>query len=365
MLKKFAVKNYRGFKEKIQLDLSSPGNYEYNQFAIKDGVIKDVLIYGPNGSGKSNIGFALFDIVYHLSQNNKQPNAFDNYSYANNGLPVEFDYEFVFDGIDCLYHYSKSDKGALLSELLQVGKVTYFNRNSEQLFINQDLFQVQGRAVEDLFAQVNSVSVLAYLVGSYPLAVDSILLKIYHFVDKMLWFKCLDETRYIGFESGNTYIEDYIIRNGLVEDYESFLLAASNQEFHFKTPEPGDKRLFCVIDGNVMPFFDIASTGTHALQLLYYWASKMQTASLVFVDEFDAFYHYELSTEICDRLFAKDAQIILTSHNTSLMTNNLLRPDCYFLINGTRIKSIVNCTQKELRVGHNLEKLYRGKAFHV
>lgn len=365
MIKRFSVKNYRGFKDKIVLDLSKPGNYEYNSFAVRDGIVKDLLIYGPNGSGKSNIGFAMFDIVYHITQNNKQPNAFNNYTFANNGQPVEFEYVFYFDSADCIYAYSKTDKGALISESLKFGDTVIFNREGGDLHLNQDMFIVQGRAVEDLSAQANSVSVLSYLVGSYPLPANSLLLKIYQYVDKMLWFRCLDDTKYIGFESGNSYIEEYIINNGLVKDYEDFLLKASGQEFHFKTPSPGEQILFCVIDGNKIPFYEISSTGTHALQLLYFWLSKIDKASLVFVDEFDAFYHYELSVEVCRRLFSKDAQIILTSHNTALMSNGLLRPDCYYLIDGSQIKPIVDCTDKELREGHNLEKIYRGKGFRL
>lgn len=40
MLVKFAVKNYRGFANKIEWDLSKPSNYSFNTFAVKDGVIK-------------------------------------------------------------------------------------------------------------------------------------------------------------------------------------------------------------------------------------------------------------------------------------------------------------------------------------
>ena len=78
MLTKFAVTNYRGFKDRIELDLSDPNGYTFNTFAIKDGIVKDLMIYGPNGSGKSNLGFALFDIVNHLTQKNKQA-----FPYAN------------------------------------------------------------------------------------------------------------------------------------------------------------------------------------------------------------------------------------------------------------------------------------------
>lgn len=40
MLVKFAVTNYRGFADRIEWDLSSPANYEFNKNAIKDGIIK-------------------------------------------------------------------------------------------------------------------------------------------------------------------------------------------------------------------------------------------------------------------------------------------------------------------------------------
>ena len=51
MLAKFSVKNYRGFSERIEWDLATPNNYEFNTEVIKDGIIKNGIIYGPNGSG--------------------------------------------------------------------------------------------------------------------------------------------------------------------------------------------------------------------------------------------------------------------------------------------------------------------------
>lgn len=40
MLAKFSVKNYRGFSERIEWDLATPNNYEFNTEVIKDGIIK-------------------------------------------------------------------------------------------------------------------------------------------------------------------------------------------------------------------------------------------------------------------------------------------------------------------------------------
>ena len=55
MLTRFAVKNFRGFAERIEWNLSHPSNYSFNTYAIKDGVVKNGIIYGPNGSGKTTI----------------------------------------------------------------------------------------------------------------------------------------------------------------------------------------------------------------------------------------------------------------------------------------------------------------------
>lgn len=86
MLVKFAVTNYRGFSERIEWDLSRPSNYSFNEYAIKDGVIKNGIVYGSNGSGKSNLSFALFDIVNHLSQKMKMADYYVNFAYAGHQI---------------------------------------------------------------------------------------------------------------------------------------------------------------------------------------------------------------------------------------------------------------------------------------
>ena len=92
----------------------------------------------------------------------------------------------------------------------------------------------------------------------------------------------------------------------------------------------------------------------------------MENASLVFVDELDAFYHFELSRAVCKRLFSlAKPQVFLTAHNTLLLANDILRPDCNFLLEKSQIRALHDCTDKELRQGHNIEKLYRGGAFSI
>ena len=54
-----------------------------------------------------------------------------------------------------------------------------------------------------------------------------------------------------------------------------------------------------------------------------------------------------------------ECQFIMTSHNTNLMTNKIMRPDCLFILSskGT-LTALCDATERELREGHNLEKMY-------
>ena len=80
MLLKFEVQNFRGFENWIKWDLSRPNRYDFNTHAVKNGVIKNGIIYGPNGSGKSNFSMAIFDLVNHLSQKVKKADYYNNLS---------------------------------------------------------------------------------------------------------------------------------------------------------------------------------------------------------------------------------------------------------------------------------------------
>ena len=91
----------------------------------------------------------------------------------------------------------------------------------------------------------------------------------------------------------------------------------------------------------------------------------MKNESFVFIDEFDAFYYFRLSYEVCKPLFAFPCQAFTSSHNTYLINNNLLRQDWNFILQDNKIKPLSDYSKKELRFGHNIEKMFRGNAFEV
>lgn len=366
MITRFAVKNYRGFADKIVWDLSNPSSYSFNTNAIKDGIVKNGIIYGPNGSGKTNLGMAMFDIVNHLTQKFKKADYYKNFIYA--GRPdnlVDFEYTFKFGEQEVLYDYSKACDGKLINEKLVVDGNVVFDHQGKNLTIDTKSFPMEPTFKEGLAQNANHVSIVNVLQTSYPLVEGHYLMKLKNFVDGMLWFRNLDIREFMGLETNVYVLDEYIIKKGLVDDFQSFLTKVSGQKFTFVKPEKNDKVLLCDYNGEKIPFDIIASTGTHSLMLLYFWIQKMDKATLVFIDEFDAFYHFELAFEVCKRLFTLECQVFTSSHNTYLMTNDLLRPDCNFILKNNEIKSLCDCTEKELRWGNNIEKMYRGKAFEV
>jgi hypothetical protein len=263
------------------------------------------------------------------------------------------------------YIYSKRPNGTLITEKVSVDHQQVFERNESALSIDEEQFPMESSMKVNLSNNANHVSIINFLLTSYPLSKNHYLIKLQNFVSGMLWFRGLKVNEYMGFDSIITNLDQYIINHNLSGDFEKFLYEVSGQVFRFAEPQPNDKMLVCRYGDTLIPFDTVASTGTLSLMLLYFWLTQLEKASFVFIDEFDAFYHFKLSFEVCKRLFNLSCQVFTSSHNTYLMTNDLLRPDCNFIIGDNKIKPLNECTDKELRFGHNIEKLFRGNAFSL
>lgn len=370
MITKFSVSNFKGFNQKFIFDLKNTNGYNFNKASIKDGIVNNALVYGHNGVGKSNLGLALFDIVGHLTDKNINKNEYDFYLNAHNGSDVAtFRYEFFLNNSNVIYEYQKKDSKTIIAERFSINDIELASidkRNSEQA-------EIKFQGTESLKTELtnNNLSLLKYIKNNSLLDENednSTLLEFYNFVDKMLLFRSLEDKKYIGLEVGAVSVQQDIINRENVSDLEVFLNKAGIkcnlnviQEFdnEILTFKFGDKNI---------PFAEIASQGTKALAIFYFWLQRLKEESVVsflFIDEFDAFYHHELSEIIIEELKETGVQFILTTHNTSVMSNDLLRPDCYFLMYEDSIKSLAKSTTKELREAHNIEKMYKAGSFDV
>lgn len=368
MLAKFEVNNFKNFERKFTFDFTKTKNYEFNSDCVRDGIVNKSLIYGHNGSGKSNLGFAILDIVSHLTDKQSSPQRYKHYLNAFSESDIaDFHYEFKFSCGVVTYSYGKKDKETLVYEKLTINSETYAEidrRESTLATINASGAETLNRDIGE-----SQISIVSYIKKNTVLeknVTNDCFFKFIEFVNGMLFFRSLETNDYVGFEQGSKSIAADIVERGNVKDFESFLNEAG-VKCTLTTIEDSEKPgLAFVFNKKIIPFYDIASQGTKSLSLFYFWLQRLTGESKVtflFIDEFDAFYHHSLSDTIIRKLRKINSQLVITTHNTSIMTNELLRPDCYFLLNSSGIKSLSNSTVKDLREAHNIEKMYKAGAF--
>lgn len=376
MLAKFTVSNFKSFNKEFTLELNSPNGYNFNTESIKNGIVNNALIYGHNGVGKSNLGIAMFDIVKNLTDFHTYDPSPKFLNYYNDSLIAKFSYLFKFGQHQVEYNYGKFELGTFFYENISINgkKMAEIDRSEHKKA------KILFKGAETLKREFNqNLSLLKYIKNNAVLdenEENNILLNFFNFVDKMLFFRSLDSNSYIGFGDGqHRDIHSGIIENGNsgfiendnLNDLQIFLNAAGIDCKLTIVEVTGAKVIAFDFNGIPVPYPEVASTGTRALIAFYYWLQKLRKSSNVkflFLDEFDAFYHHELSQIIIKELIKTGVQFILTTHNTSNISNDLLRPDCYFLMQKESIKSLAKSTLKELRGAHNIEKMYKAGSFN-
>ena len=364
MLKLFEVSGFKNFKNRISLNLADVRDYKFNPECVTDRLISKIIVYGKNSIGKSNLGLALFDIVSHLSSKNVTPGLYDY--YLNVDSPDDyatFHYVFVFGKDEIDYTYRKNENQDLLYEQLLLSKKLIFDYDYKKK--KGDLSGIKELTTTLNMSMQDVDSVLKYVITNTILPEDHPLRLMMKYVNEMLWFRSLDENRYIGYKTKSSDYYDFIFEEDTLREFEEFL-HRSGVEDNLTVIEDTDGKKRLYFDAyKPLPFFKVASSGTKALYTFFYWYKTAKNVSLMFIDEFDAFYHYELAESIVGMLEKMEkTQVILTSHNTNLLTNRIMRPDCYFILTKNRLTSLSNATDRELREGHNLEKLYMSGEFN-
>jgi hypothetical protein len=364
MLKLFEVTGFKNFKDKISFDFSDVRDYKFNTLCVQDNLISKAVIYGKNSVGKSNLGLAMFDIVSHLSDKNVTPGIYDYYlNVENPERYASFHYVFTFGDNIIDYKYRKNSKQTLVYEQLSIDDKLLFNYHYK-------LKKGTVVGIKELTPTLNldfsnTDCVLKYIVNNTVLEHTHPLKKMINFVSHMLWFRNFDENRYIGYKSKSSDYIDFVFEDNNLKELEEFLHSAGIQEnLIAKKDSDGVMRLYFDTP-TPLPFFKVASSGTNALYTFFYWYKTAKDVSLMFIDEFDAFYHFELAESIVTMIEKMtNTQIILTSHNTNLLSNKIMRPDCYFILTKDKLTSFANATDRELREGHNLEKLFMSGEFN-
>ena len=374
MLKKFTLKNYKNFKDEISIDFENTAGYQFSTDCITDGTISKMLIYGRNATGKTNLGKALIDICMTM---------FGVRRYADTGVflnadsideTATFSYEFRFENNELIYRYTRFYNQELRNEELRINKKTIFScdfENNKFDFKNLKYINAETASIDRYLQSVDiddeeelqepKLPFLRWLISNVALNSDSILIELANYTRRMLMITAGNTMLRTSRRMNDSFYELLEDSNRL-KDLEYFLneMGIACKLILQKLPD-GQRELYFEHE-KLVPFYETASSGTLALVDLYRRLIPRNWApSFIYLDEFDAFYHYEMSEKVINffkRRYPK-CQIIMTSHSTNLMTNRLMRPDCLFVLSSTgTLTAFCNATERELREGHNLEKMY-------
>ncbi|NOQ16015.1 MAG: AAA family ATPase [Methyloprofundus sp.] len=369
MLSSVSIKNFRNFSDWYDFSLQSKKQYEFNTKSVVNGIINTSIIYGKNGSGKSNLGLAILDLTSHINDIHIMSTLDSNYLSAKVSKDefAEFKYTFIFDGIEVEYQYGKTDPLTTVYEKLFIDSklcVEIDRRTNTPATINLEGAESLNKEISG-----SSISVIKYIKSNAVLNKSNLFNDTFNkfitFVSGMLFFRTLTKTAdYHGQMLDIGKLSKAIITADKVDDFEKFLNEAGiNCKLSTKEYDSGESIVF-IIDGKSINFGLAASTGTMSLGIFYYWWLKLESNQLTFayIDEFDAYYHYSLSQLIVKKLTGIQCQTVLTTHNLAILSNDLLRPDCYFLM-ADSLYPFHELVDKDLRKAHNLEKIFKGLTY--
>lgn len=376
MLKRFEVCNYKTFKDKLVLDFSNVGGYRFNTDCIYDGLLSKIILYGRNATGKTSLGKAFQDLFIEtvagrnsfIEHNGLITNADSNIDVAC------FEYEFSFGDDVLVYYYEKDRSNELQKEIMKINDSVVINLdfnkgqfdtldleklNLEGLQVERYLETIVSNKSDITVEERHNMSFLRFIINNAALSPSSIVNKLSDYILRMR------------FNSSNSMhispitldkFTDLLSTGEELEKFENYLNEMGIEcRLRLKNLPDGQKELY-FDHTTLVPFYDNASSGTRKLTDMYMrFFLNLKKASLIFMDEFDAYFHYEMAEKVV--LFLKKnypaSQVILTTHNTNLMTNHIMRPDCLMILSRDgRITPLCAATERELREGHNLEKMY-------
>ena len=372
MLKKFTVSNYRSFEGPITLDFTKVGDYDFNEECIKDGVINKAIIYGKNAVGKTNFSKAILDVVTMIPGltsdfvlNSVQSKLVGYLNAKSEKEFARFEYTFEIDGCEIEYIYEKSDINHIQFESLKIDQQLFYELDFSTHIGEFDTFKKYPELAHlNLDVWSNKISVLKYILSHVKLQELTILRNLELFISGMMTVQALIETHHTYYQAKSS-ISLVILENNLVKEFELFLKDAHiNVNLKVEATLTGEEELYFDYGNKLLPFLDHASSGTLSLTFLFATLHSLIKPTFLFIDEFDANFHFEVAKLMLEKFKQnQNCQTVITTHNTDLMSNGYMRPDCYLLMTKDKITSLANATGRKLRMGHHLENLYQAGEF--
>ncbi len=396
MLKSFSIANFRSFKDKTTLTLEARTSGADLKEAIFEhngkSYLKCLALYGANASGKSNLVRAFFvfrQMVLTSLLNSISGQPFPVQPFLLNtktGLsPSFFEIEVYWDGALFVYGFEINQKEVKREWLRQYATVKpreLFARNGKEITINQVHFKEAASHKDNLRENVLFLSLLASLnIEIAKKVVEAI--KSIEIVDatqrgatmEFSMKKFTDNAEY------RKLMLDFVIESDFgIIDIKSSERKASRDELLKKIPpqfapllpnqggefsERDIKAIHKVFDENqreagtaLFDFFTQTSTGTQQVfALAGPFVDVLLKGKTLVIDELDASLHPLMCRFFIKKFYSretnyKNAQLIFTTHDISLLDSEILRRDQIWFaeknkLAATELFSLANLSERK------------------
>lgn len=281
----------------------------------------------------------------------------------NDSGKAEFCYDFIHKGSRIEYSYTKDSPSSILSERLVVDRRILFDYSVSDLASGTYDLDRLGLTPKDVTSLDGTVSLVRICSEKNSSSCDQSVDAIWCFARQTLYYRAMwKKDEHIGLMDTDDDVQGFIIGNGYIGELLEFLkdvgldcgnLCSYGKELVIRT---GEKEI---------PFMDAASRGTILMCRLFCWIKRCRASeALIFFDDFDDMFHFATARVAITRIISSNrSQCVFITHNSGLITNDFLRPDCCFILESGKLSSLASRTEKDIRKGHNLEKMLRDGVF--
>lgn len=368
MIIEFSVENFRSFKDRVTFNMDSSSSKKFSQNLINlDGgnnLLKSAVIYGANSAGKSNLIKAI-DFMkgmvmnsHTFTVNSKIPFVVPfKLSKATQNKPSKFELIFLFGGKTYRYGFScnstKVFEEYLFEKSTKKEKLVFSRDNTKKFKFGidaekQELYQSQ---TIDNTLYISRATQLGYdkTKNIYDYFSENIIVNLN--LTNVNTSNCIDYT--LDKIKDDSKFKDKILDILMKADFggiENILITKqkvpvkkvtfsfSNVDPDFESTDGFDDIIYKVqtihrTDDGIIVYFDLndESEGTKkTLFILGPLLNIMEEDKVLFIDELDSSLHPEI-TRMIVKLFNskqnKSGQLIFTTHDTTLLDNELFRKD--------------------------------------
>jgi AAA15 family ATPase/GTPase len=362
MILQLKVKNYRSYKEEtvFSMEANSSSYKSFNVCEIQNDkqdfkLLKAAIIYGANASGKSNIIRALFELTYLVLNKpviDQKIRIYEPFLFDTNASnkPTEIELRFIGPN-NVKYEY----RVAILENIILEEDLNFYPNGKITNLFSRKPYNTETHIQKGVLGDI-------YKKKEYNVFDNQLLLSKFGddephelLSDVFLYFRnysVINATNKLQRQFIETELNDYLYNNEIIKERLSKLikgadtkvnniLIVKDQEVNARSSRRDNYSVFGnhdvyhnneVTEGYNLPLKE-ESVGT---QSLYYIGAEvlkvLDKGGVIVVDELDTSLHPYL-TKMIVMLFQsettnpKNAQLIFTTHDVSLLDRDLIRRD--------------------------------------